>query len=1084
MWSGSFWPGSYWPDSFWSELGSSPPPPPPGPDNSLEPLRIPYQAAIVDKDSQGQISKPWLQYFQQFAQKVVNGAVNFISGTTDRITISGTQTAPVIDISENYVGQDSITTLGTIGEGVWQGTPVAAPYGGTGQSSYVLGDTLYASASTVLSKLPGTTAAKRSYLGQFGTGSVSAAPEWIPDTVFNVKDYGAVGDGVTDDGPAIRLAIAAAPSTACIYFPPGFVYKVSGLLAFTKTAYIQAYGAKLLFNVDAADQGVRMTASRTKWRGGYIQGAQNTVNTDTQNGLQAYGADSSHYLTGIDIEDIEFSDWGNYGLSLQFLQNFTVDNIESHDIRYAGVAGLSLRYGKITNQLVYDIHPTGSSNSGDNAYGLFVSKETGSEADHPESHDVLLQHIIARNVKTWEGIDTHGGYNIVLDDFIVDNCRFGVAFGSYIGTTGSYRACSYSTVSNGVIRNNTSTGVPREYLGAGIVFNGRFQVDNIRGKYNKISNVIIEGYAPYDTAHGLGGAGTTPTPPGYVIGSTGAIELQYQDGMTVEDVTIVDSGIMGIRWISSINSQVSRIKLKTLTGDAWVKSSGLFAFAVNPTAGDTFTVNGRIYTFRAAASLDTEITIGANLTATLTAAATLLNADTDGRVSTCTYASTATTLTVTADTPGKSLNSAYFPLAASVAAVTAMSGGNATDGAVGVYFQSLAGEATGNSGTLEDCEFDIGSNICIGSNGDQASVNFKGNWTKTTTSTLYAITGSGSGGAQNGAGNIRDFTPIQYTQTIPDLAGGESYSFYVPAPGCPSGSFCVIDFQFFQVPAGLVIGAIANNNYVQFTLYNPNLFNVVTGSTRRFSAFIHQIISGSPVAGAAVYSKTTTADFTLPTNLAITGSLQVGAGSAAASASRLARLSGTLTGSGTTQWGEQIDVTGNSSATVALNGKEVKVTGAASTVHAILRGLLISSPVLGAGGSATNAYGLNVGDINVGSTGNWAILTNLGLVQFGDLLLECFQTGITASTTQTQGQGPLTKNINIVSTVANANDTVTLPSAAAGLSVFIRNNGAQTLKIFPASGDNINGTGVNAAVTLAAGASVTYQTADTTNWYS
>ncbi len=95
------------------------------------------------------------------------------------------------------------------------------------------------------------------------------------------------------------------------------------------------------------------------------------------------------------------------------------------------------------------------------------------------------------------------------------------------------------------------------------------------------------------------------------------------------------------------------------------------------------------------------------------------------------------------------------------------------------------------------------------------------------------------------------------------------------------------------------------------------------------------------------------------------------------------------------------------------------------------------------------------------------------------------ETSITASTTQTQGQRPLTAHINIVSTVANANDTVTLPPALAGLlEVYIRNNGAQILQIFPASGDNINGTGVNASVTLAAGASVTYRTADTTNWYS
>lgn len=91
--------------------------------------------------------------------------------------------------------------------------------------------------------------------------------------------------------------------------------------------------------------------------------------------------------------------------------------------------------------------------------------------------------------------------------------------------------------------------------------------------------------------------------------------------------------------------------------------------------------------------------------------------------------------------------------------------------------------------------------------------------------------------------------------------------------------------------------------------------------------------------------------------------------------------------------------------------------------------------------------------------------------------------GITASTTQTQGNGALTSSVNEVSTVANANDTVTLPTAAAGAIVRIFNNGANTLKIFPASGDNL-GAGVDTSTTLAAGSNVSYVAYDATNWES
>ena len=49
-------------------------------------------------------------------------------GTNNRISIS----ADAIDISASYVGQATITTLGTISTGVWQGTVVGPTYGGTG----------------------------------------------------------------------------------------------------------------------------------------------------------------------------------------------------------------------------------------------------------------------------------------------------------------------------------------------------------------------------------------------------------------------------------------------------------------------------------------------------------------------------------------------------------------------------------------------------------------------------------------------------------------------------------------------------------------------------------------------------------------------------------------------------------------------------------------------------------------------------------------------------------------------------------------------------------------------------------------
>ena len=77
-----------------------------------------------------------------------SGVLN-IGGTADRITVNNDS----IDISGTYVGQNTITTLGTISTGTWQGTTIATIYGGTGNTSYSIGDILVGAASNALNKL-------------------------------------------------------------------------------------------------------------------------------------------------------------------------------------------------------------------------------------------------------------------------------------------------------------------------------------------------------------------------------------------------------------------------------------------------------------------------------------------------------------------------------------------------------------------------------------------------------------------------------------------------------------------------------------------------------------------------------------------------------------------------------------------------------------------------------------------------------------------------------------------------------------------------------------------------------------------
>lgn len=54
--------------------------------------------------------------------------VKTVTGTASRLTVGGTATDPTFDVSTAYVGQATITTLGTITTGVWNGTAIANAY--------------------------------------------------------------------------------------------------------------------------------------------------------------------------------------------------------------------------------------------------------------------------------------------------------------------------------------------------------------------------------------------------------------------------------------------------------------------------------------------------------------------------------------------------------------------------------------------------------------------------------------------------------------------------------------------------------------------------------------------------------------------------------------------------------------------------------------------------------------------------------------------------------------------------------------------------------------------------------------------
>jgi len=144
-----------------------------------------------------------------------SSAANTISGLPTAINstliTSGTG-VPSISSTLPIAVQNNITEVGTLTSGIWNASAITEVYGGTNQTSYILGDILYSSGANTLTKLAGNTTTSKLFLSQTGTGAVSAAPIWN-----NVEGTDVTGAALTkSDDTNVTLTLGGTPTTALL----------------------------------------------------------------------------------------------------------------------------------------------------------------------------------------------------------------------------------------------------------------------------------------------------------------------------------------------------------------------------------------------------------------------------------------------------------------------------------------------------------------------------------------------------------------------------------------------------------------------------------------------------------------------------------------------------------------------------------------------------------------------------------------------------------------------------------------------------------------------------------------------------
>jgi hypothetical protein len=258
------------------------------------------------------------------------------------------------DLNENFtqnlyvaqeVNNNALTTdgsnpmVGDLDMGGYKVTNLAAPVAGTDAATKTYVDDI------AISGLPNVIPSANVVVTQVGTGAVQRTVESKLQDTVSIKDFGAVGDGVTNDRAAIQAALDTGKS---VYVPQG-TYAIGSTISLTADGQC-LYGDGNLSVIKTTATTARIDINNKD--GTAIRNLKiDAFAANTNPGIYVSGGSS-----GIDIENVYFYG-GNQRVYLGACDHIRVDSCTFDNTGYGVIqqSGYASSFGIVTNCIARDV---------------------------------------------------------------------------------------------------------------------------------------------------------------------------------------------------------------------------------------------------------------------------------------------------------------------------------------------------------------------------------------------------------------------------------------------------------------------------------------------------------------------------------------------------------------------------------------------------------------------------------------------------------------------------------------------------------------------------------------------------------